>query len=119
LVNKFWGLFLVFIILLVVRFVPEQSVVCFYRELTNIPDGGCGTLRSLKSLAVLDILSSFNYNPLVPFILLFIAAFPFISEKMRMPFITFILLSFFILTVLRFYLHIKGIRIPVIYPPNL
>ena len=92
---------------------------CPYRSLTGIPDGGCGTYRSIMALLHGDVLKSLYYNPLTLISLLVIVAFPFLSHRMRIRALTLLIVLYTLMTLIRFAMHLMGWRLPYIYPPDL
>jgi len=92
---------------------------CPYRSLTGIPDGGCGTYRSIMALIQGDILKSLYWNPLTLVSLLVILLFPFIGHKYRVRALTLLIFLYLMLTFVRLFMHLKGWHIPYIYPEDL
>ncbi|NPB03727.1 MAG: DUF2752 domain-containing protein [Thermotogae bacterium] len=92
---------------------------CPYRSLTGIPDGGCGTTRSLLALLKGDILKSLYWNPLTLPTLLVLALFPFLSPAQRQKTLFLIMLLYIFLTLIRLVLHLLNLRVPFLYPPDL
>ncbi len=92
---------------------------CPYRSLTGIPDGGCGTYRSLIALIHGNVLKSLYYNPLTLLSLLVIFAFPFMSHRTRIRALTLLIALYTLMTLLRFVMHLMGWRLPYLYPPDL
>ncbi len=92
---------------------------CPYRSLTGIPDGGCGTFRSLKALLHGDVVKSLYYNPLTLPVLLLLMLLPFVSFKTRLKVLAFIACLYVALTLVRLVLHLMGVRVPMLYSPEL
>ncbi len=92
---------------------------CPYRSLTGIPDGGCGTYRSIMALLHGDILKSLYYNPLTLLSLTVILSFPFLSHRNRIRALTLLLTLYLLLTLVRLVMHLMGWRLPYVYPAEL
>ncbi len=92
---------------------------CPYRSLTGIPDGGCGTYRSIMALLHGDILESLYWNPLTLVSLFVILLFPFIGHRNRIRALTLLIFLYLLLTFVRLFMYLKGWRIPYIYPEDL
>ncbi|NPA79872.1 MAG: DUF2752 domain-containing protein [Thermotogae bacterium] len=92
---------------------------CPYRSITGIPDGGCGTYRSLMALLKGDIAGSLYLNPLTLPTLLLLGLMPFLPLRRRLLLLKGIILAYALLTIVRLLLHLAGLRVPFIYPPEL
>ena len=76
---KYGAILLIGIAYLIFILLTDLRIPCILYELTGIKCPGCGITRMLVSIARLDFVSAFKYNPFLfitgPFILLYLAIF--------------------------------------------
>ncbi len=68
-----------------VNILNELPHFCLFQKIFGIPCPGCGIIRSIIAISKLDIISSWEYNPVGIFIMLFI----FIQISLRIFAMTF------------------------------